>query len=66
MQLCPHCGQSNMEGVVFARNAESHWWRAAGTRQLIGGDVQGGTDELSGESVVMLQFNAQEAPLTSR
>ncbi|HEX3053881.1 MAG TPA: FHA domain-containing protein [Aggregatilineaceae bacterium] len=65
MQLCPHCGQSNMEGVVFCQKCGIALVAVPlATRQLIGGDVQGGTDELSSESVVMLQFNAQEAPLT--
>lgn len=64
MQLCPHCGKDNMEGVVYCERCGVALVEIPlSTRQLEDDGVSGGTDELSMEGVLILQVGDDEKPI---
>lgn len=65
MQLCPHCGVENLEGVIFCKNCGIALAPVPLSTRRLGGDPdQGGTtDQLSSESVLILQVGQEEQPL---
>ena len=64
MQLCPHCGYENYEGVVYCERCGVALVAVPlSTRQLEGSDQGGGTDQLGSESVLILQVGDDETPI---
>jgi hypothetical protein len=64
MQLCPHCGTENFEGVIFCERCGIALVPVPlATRQLPGAGASGGTDLLSSEGVLILQLDEDQAPL---
>ncbi len=64
MQLCPHCGNENYEGVIYCERCGVALVAVPlATRQLEGGEEGGGTDSLSSEGVLILQVGEGSAPI---
>lgn len=65
MQLCPHCGKDNLEGVVYCERCGVALVEVPlATRQLEDDDgVSGGTDELSIDNVLILQVGDEDKPI---
>lgn len=64
MQLCPHCGTENFEGVIFCERCGIALVPVPlATRQLQEPGVTGGTDTLSAEGVLILQIDEDQPPL---
>ncbi|MBN1202549.1 MAG: FHA domain-containing protein [Anaerolineae bacterium] len=64
MQLCPHCGYDNYEGVVFCEKCGIALVPVPlATRQFIDEDAHTGTDRLGSDGVLILQVGAEDAPI---
>lgn len=64
MQICPHCGHNNMEGIVYCAQCGIALQAVPlTTRQLGGDDIQGGTDTLGNDDVLMLQVDTNAPPI---
>src|SRR3990172_9058525 len=64
MQLCPHCGHQNREGVVFCDKCGIALVPVPlSTRQLESDETGGGTDELGSDSVLILQVGTDPTPI---
>ncbi len=65
MQLCPHCGTENIEGVLFCQQCGIALGLVSlSTRQLASDDgPHSGTDTLGPERVLILQFEDDETPI---
>ena len=65
MQICTHCGTENFEGVIFCdRCGVALVAVPLATRQLSQNDERGGTDQLGGENVLIIQVENQDLPIT--
>lgn len=64
MQLCPHCGFENIEGVLYCTRCGIALVAVPlTTRQLDSEGEKGGADELGAEGVLIVQIEGQETPL---
>jgi hypothetical protein len=65
MQLCPHCGHNNMEGIVFCQKCGVALVPVPlSTRQLDDEEApHGGTDILGSDHVVILQVETDDEPI---
>ncbi|MBI5961339.1 MAG: FHA domain-containing protein [Chloroflexi bacterium] len=65
MQLCPHCGTENREGVLFCQQCGIALGPVSlSTRQLEeNGSPRMGSDNLGDENVLLLQINDDESPI---
>ena len=65
MQICPHCGWENFEGVIYCdRCGVALVALPLATRQLVeSGSERGGTDKLGVEGVLILQVSGDETPI---
>lgn len=65
MQVCAHCGTTNRPGVIFCEQCGIALVPIPlATRQLIDDSLQSDTDELNTESVLILQIESSDAPIT--
>ncbi len=64
MQLCPHCGYENPEGVIYCEQCGVALVAVSlSTRQLDDAEEFGGTDRLGEEQVLILQVGDDETPI---
>jgi hypothetical protein len=64
MQICPHCGTENLEGMIFCQSCGVALGAVAlSTRQLESDEQRGGTDRLGAENVLVLQLEDDEVPI---
>jgi hypothetical protein len=64
MQICPHCGTENLEGMIFCQSCGVALGAVAlSTRQLESDEQRGGTDRLGAENVLVLQLEDDEIPI---
>ncbi|MBN1562706.1 MAG: FHA domain-containing protein [Anaerolineae bacterium] len=64
MQICPHCGTENLEGMLYCQKCGVALGPVPlSTRQLTEDDVHGGTDQLGADNVVILQVENDETPI---
>lgn len=64
MQLCPHCGTENLEGVVFCKNCGIALGPVPlATRRLDEDPERGGTDQLGADGVLILQVGDDAQPI---
>jgi hypothetical protein len=64
MQICPHCGTENLEGVIYCQKCGiALGAMPLSTRQLEDSSEGGGTDLLGAEGVVILQIESDETPI---
>lgn len=64
MQICPHCGYDNFEGVIYCERCGVALVAVPlSTRQLEGNEERGGTDRLGSEGVLILQVGDDETPI---
>ncbi len=65
MQICPHCGKENFEGVIFCdRCGVALVAVPLATRQLSQAEDRGGADSLGGENILIIQVENQDNPIT--
>ena len=64
MQICPHCGKDNLEGMLYCQKCGVALGPVPlSTRQLADEEGRGGTDELGSDNVVILQIENDETPI---
>jgi hypothetical protein len=65
MQICPHCGTENLEGMIYCQSCGVALGAVSlSTRQLEDEDYpQGGTDKLGAENVLILQLEDDAMPI---
>jgi hypothetical protein len=65
MQICPHCGTDNLEGMIYCQSCGVALGVVSlSTRQLEDeNDPQGGTDKLGPENVLILQLEDDAMPI---
>jgi hypothetical protein len=67
MQICPHCGTENLEGMLYCQKCGVALGPVPiSTRQLPDEalpDQRGGTDRLGADNVVILQVENDETPI---
>jgi hypothetical protein len=65
MQICPHCGTENLEGMIYCQSCGVALGVVSlSTRQLEDEDSpQGGTDKLGAENVLILQLEDDAMPI---
>lgn len=65
MQICPHCGYDNLEGVVFCERCGVALVAVPiATRKLEETEFgKGGTDRLGSDRVLILQVGSEETPI---
>ena len=64
MQICPHCGHDNFEGVIYCEQCGVALVAVPiATRQLEGDEQQSDTDRLGSEAVLILQVGEDETPI---
>lgn len=64
MQICPHCGTENLEGMLYCTQCGVALGPVPlSTRQLPDEEGRGGTDQLSPDNVLILQVENDETPI---
>ena len=64
MQICPHCGTENLEGMLYCTQCGVALGPVPlSTRQLPNGESTGGTDKLSPDNVLIMQVEHDETPI---
>lgn len=64
MQICPHCGTENLEGMLYCTQCGVALGPVPlSTRQLPDDEGKGGTDKLSTDHVLILQVENDESPI---
>jgi hypothetical protein len=64
MQICPHCGTENLEGMIYCQSCGVALGPVAiSTRQLENDGARGGTDKLGAENVLILQLEDDDMPI---
>jgi pSer/pThr/pTyr-binding forkhead associated (FHA) protein len=64
MQICPHCGTENLEGMLYCQKCGVALGPVPiSTRQLPDYEGHGGTDLLGADNVVILQVGNDETPI---
>jgi pSer/pThr/pTyr-binding forkhead associated (FHA) protein len=63
MQICPHCGQDNFEGVVFCQKCGVALVAVPITTRQLEDSTAVGTDELHLEDALVLQMSGDEPPI---
>jgi hypothetical protein len=64
MQLCPHCGTENLEGVIYCEKCGIALIpMPLATRQLEEGEEHKNSDDLGADNVVILQIGTEETPM---
>lgn len=64
MQICPHCGKDNLEGMLYCQKCGVALGPVPlSTRQLSDEEGRGGTNELGSDNVVILQVESDETPI---
>jgi pSer/pThr/pTyr-binding forkhead associated (FHA) protein len=65
MQICPHCGKENFEGVIFCdRCGVALVAVPLATRQLSQADDRGSGDSLGSDNILIIQVESQDNPIT--
>lgn len=63
MQTCPHCGQENLEGVVFCQKCGVALVAVPLTTRQFEDNTNVGTDELMLKDALILQMEGEEASI---